>query len=105
MEEATWLSSNVKTGNGYEALRQLMAMFALKSQGRSLGILTAITQVPAFKQNEALLPQVLELERVEYESASSEAIQDCIAFALLRRTRFLQACLKMRPIVRFVRRA
>ena len=76
-----------ETGNGYEALRQLMAMFAPKSQGRSLGILTAITQVPAFKQNEALLPQVLELERVfeEYESASSEAIQESVKTALLLR--------------------
>ena len=72
-----------ETGNGYEALRQLMAMFAPKSQGRSLGILTAITQVPAFKQNEALLPQVLELERVFEES--SEAIQESVKTALLLR--------------------
>ena len=33
-------------GNGYEGLRQLLALYTPQSQGRALGILTAITQVP-----------------------------------------------------------
>jgi len=69
-----------ETGNGLEALRQLMSMFAPRSQGRSLGILTAITQVPSFKPSEALLPQILDLERVftSYEqSASGNSAGQC----------------------------
>ncbi|CAE7041880.1 unnamed protein product [Symbiodinium sp. CCMP2592] len=76
-----------ESGNGLEALRQLMSLFAPRSQGRSLGILTAITQVPSFKPSEALLPQILDLERVftSYEQSASETLQGSVKTALLLR--------------------
>ncbi|CAE7566837.1 RE1 [Symbiodinium sp. CCMP2592] len=76
-----------ESGHGLEALRQLMSLFAPRSQGRSLGILTAITQVPSFKPSEALLPQILDLERVftSYEQSASETLQGSVKTALLLR--------------------
>ncbi|CAE7716237.1 RE1 [Symbiodinium sp. CCMP2592] len=76
------------SGNcGYEALRQLISLYAPQSKSRSLGILTALTQVSAFKSGEAMFPQILELERVftEYESASQQLLQEELKTALLLR--------------------
>ena len=76
------------SGNcGYEALRQLISLYAPQSKSRSLGILTALTQVSSFKAGEALFPQILELERVftEYESASQLLLQEELKTALLLR--------------------
>ena len=77
----------VADSNGYEALRRLIEMYAPQSKSRSLGILQALTQVPAFKANESLVPQVLDLERVyaEYESTSQQALQESLKTALLLR--------------------
>ena len=77
----------VSDSNGYEALRRLIEMYAPQSKSRSLGILQALTQVPAFKANESLVPQVLDLERVyaEYDSTSQQALQESLKTALLLR--------------------
>ena len=47
----------------------------------------AITQVPSFKPSEALLPQILDLERVftTYEQSASETLQGSVKTALLLR--------------------
>ncbi|CAE7806981.1 unnamed protein product [Symbiodinium sp. CCMP2592] len=92
------------SGNcGYEALRQLISLYAPQSKSRSLGILTALTQVSAFKSGEAMFPQILELERVftEYESASQQLLQEelktgsfCVVCSLLREIRKYKADLK-----------
>ncbi len=64
--------------NGFEALRQLMQLFQPTSRTRSLGILSALTSMSAFKGNEPLLPQVLDMERIidEYERSSSKKLDD-----------------------------
>ncbi|CAE7215048.1 unnamed protein product [Symbiodinium sp. CCMP2456] len=78
---------SVSGNSGYEALRQLISVYAPQSKSRSLGILTALTQVSAFKGGEALFPQILELERVftEYETASQQLLQEELKTALLLR--------------------
>ena len=78
---------SIPGNSGYEALRQLISMYAPQSKSRSLGILTALTQVSAFKGGEALFPQILELERVftEYETASQQLLQEELKTALLLR--------------------
>ena len=67
----------VSGNSGYEALRQLISLYAPESKSRSLGILTALTQVSSFKAGEALFP-ILELERVftECENASQQLLQE-----------------------------
>ena len=77
----------IQDGNGYEALRRLINLYAPQSQSRSLGILTALTQVTAFKTSEALMPQILDLERVfaEYEAAAQQQLQEALKTALLIR--------------------
>ena len=81
------LVKSISNSNGYEALRQLIALYAPQSKARSLGILTALTQVAAFKTSEALMPQVLDLERVfsEYETSSQQLLQEELKTALLVR--------------------
>ena len=78
---------SVADSNGYETLRRLIELYAPQSKSRSLGILTAMTQVSAFKANEALMPQVLDLERVfgEYESTAQQSLQEDMKTALLIR--------------------
>ena len=73
---------------GYEALRLLLLQYQPPSRVRSLGILSAITQVKGFSSKEPLLSQILELERgfEQYEVASSEALQDSLKSALLLRS-------------------
>ena len=75
----------VPSQNGYEALRQLMQLFQPTSRTRSLGILTALTQVHSFKSSEPLLAQLLELERMcdEYEKASSKSLDDDFKTSIL----------------------
>ena len=81
------LVKSISNSNGYEALRQLIALYARQSKARSLGILTALTQVAAFKTSEALMPQVLDLERVfsEYETSPQQLLQEELKTALLVR--------------------
>ena len=43
--------------NGYEALRHLIELYAPQSKSRSLGILTALTQVSAFKSPSEVVAQ------------------------------------------------
>ena len=76
----------IQDGNGYEALRRLINLYAPQSQSR-MGILTALTQVTAFKTSEALMPQILDLERVfaEYEAAAQQQLQEALKTALLIR--------------------
>ena len=76
---------SIPGNSGYEALRQLISLYAPQSKSRSLGILTALTQVSAFKGGEALFPQILELERgfTEYETASQQLLQEELKTALL----------------------
>ena len=75
----------VPSQNGYEALRQLIQLFQPTSRTRSLGILTALTQVHSFKSSEPLLAQLLELERMcdEYEKASSKSLDDDFKTSIL----------------------
>ena len=73
---------------GYEALRLLLLQFQPPSKVRSLGILSALTQLKGFNSKEPYLPQILELERgfEQYEIASGEAVQASLKSALLLRS-------------------
>ena len=64
--------------NGFEALRHLIQLFQPSSRTRSLGILSALTTMGHFKNNEPLLPQVLDMERIidEYERSSGKKLDD-----------------------------
>ena len=73
---------------GYEALRMLLLQFQPPSKVRSLGILSALTQIKGFNPKEPYLPQVLELERAfeQYSLASGEDVQPSLKSALLLRS-------------------
>ena len=72
---------------GYEALRLLLLQFQPPGKVRSLGILSALTQLKGFNTKEPYLPQILELERgfEQYELSSGEAVQESLKSALLLR--------------------
>ena len=78
----------VSLQRGYEALRMLLLQFQPPSKVRSLGILSALTQLKGFNTKEPYLPQILELERgfEQYELASGEAVQASLKSALLLRS-------------------
>ena len=78
----------VSQQRGYEALRMLLLQFQPPSKVRSLGILSALTQLKGFNTKEPYLPQILELERgfEQYEIASGEAVQASLKSALLLRS-------------------
>ena len=71
--------------NGYEAMRQLIQLYHPTSRTRSLGILTALTQVHAFKTSELLLAQLFELEKMieEYERSSNKILDDDLKTSIL----------------------
>ena len=88
------LVKSVKDSNGYEALRQLIGIYAPQTKSRSLGILAALTQVSAFRASKPIVQQVLDLERVfnEYDVLS---LQTNLPEDL--RTALLVRCLPNRP--------
>ncbi|CAE7502067.1 RE1, partial [Symbiodinium necroappetens] len=73
---------------GYEALRMLLLQYQPASRVRSLGILSALTQIKGFNSKEPYLPQILELERAfeQYAIASGEDVQSSLKSALLLRS-------------------
>ncbi|CAE7327697.1 unnamed protein product [Symbiodinium microadriaticum] len=73
---------------GYEALRMLLLQYQPASRVRSLGILSALTQIKGFNPKEPYLPQILELERAfeQYAIASGEDVQPSLKSALLLRS-------------------
>ena len=75
----------VPNSNGYEALRQLIQLYHPTSRTRSLGILTALTQISSFKTTEPLLAQLLEVERMidEYERSSNKVLDDAFKTSIL----------------------
>ena len=75
----------VPNSNGYEALRQLIQLYHPTSRTRSLGILTALTQISSFKTTEPLLAQLLEVERMidEYERSSNKVLDDDFKTSIL----------------------
>ena len=81
------LVKQVPHQRGYEALRMLLLQFQPPSKVRSLGILSALTQLKGFNPKEPYLPQILELERgfEQYEVSSGEAVQSSLKSALLLR--------------------
>ena len=82
------LVKQVDHQRGYEALRMLLLQFQPPSKVRSLGILSALTQIKGFNAKEPFLPQILELERgfEQYELAAGEAVQSSLKSALLLRS-------------------
>ena len=86
--KALQIVRQVDRQRGYEAIRLLLLTYQPPSKVRSLGVLSALTQVKSFDPKQQTLPQLLELERAfdEYEKSSGEQIQESLKSALLLRS-------------------
>ena len=73
--------------NGMEVYRQLIQQFQPSSKARSLSLLQAFMQAPAFTKERPMLEQVLGLERLRAESqrCSGESVNDDLALSVLVR--------------------
>ena len=73
--------------NGMEVYRQLIQQFQPSSKARSLSLLQAFMQAPAFTKEKPMLEQVLGLERLrsEYQRCSGETVNDDLALSVLVR--------------------
>jgi len=75
----------VDGANGLEVFRQLSALYAPRTKGRSLGLLNALMSYPQFSKDRSTLEQVQNLEKLadEYRRSSGHDISDDILLFLL----------------------
>ena len=78
---------SVEDSNGLEVWRELTRQMAPKTRARSISLLQAFLQHPAFTKEKSIMEQVLGLERLaeEYHSVAKEAIAENIKLSVLLR--------------------
>ena len=77
----------IEDRNGYEAYRQLTAIYAPKSKARSLALMNALVQMPSFSKEKTLREHLASLERMasEYERVSGKPIgEDLLLGTVIR---------------------
>ena len=77
----------VDGANGLEVFRQLSALYAPRTKGRSLALLNALMSYPQFSKDRSTLEQVQNLEKLadEYRRSSGHDISDDILLSTLIR--------------------
>ena len=75
----------VEERNGVEVLRQLIDLYVPSSRSRSIALLQAFLQFPAFTRDRTMLEQILALERLrnEYQTCSGKEVSDDLALSVL----------------------
>ena len=77
----------VTAANGLEVWRQLHSLYVPKTKGRSLALLNALMQMPAFTKDRSCHEQVQGMERLaeEYRKASGHEVSEDILLSTLIR--------------------
>ena len=73
--------------NGLETWRQLHNLYAPKTKGRAMALLTALVSFPNFQRDKSCLEQIQSMERLseEYRRASGEEVGDDVMLSTLLR--------------------
>ena len=77
----------VRNRNGYEAWRQLLSQYQPRTRARSISMLSALMNFPAFNKNQTIVEQIQGFERLrsEYRRSSGVELADDISLSILVR--------------------
>ena len=77
----------VSNRNGFEAWRQLLAQYQPRTRARSISLLSALMNFPAFNKTQTILEQIQGFERLkaEYRKSSGVDLADDVSLSILVR--------------------
>ena len=77
----------VSNRNGYEAWRQLLSQYQPRTRARSISMLSALMNFPAFNRSQTIVEQIQGFERLrnEYRRSSGVELADDISLSILVR--------------------